>query len=95
MAENKIKEQIEITLNSISEDYKCVVYNNDIDLAYTALYDYIGAYGYLFSDEILEHLKITLKFLSNESPSIDSDIFDVFDTFSVLVYEKRGSNNDW
>lgn len=95
MAENKIKEQIEITLNSISKDYKCVVYNNDIDLAYTALYDYIGAYGYLFSDEILEHLKITLKFLSNESPSIDSDIYDVFDTFSVLVYEKRGLNNDW
>lgn len=46
MSENKIKEQIEITLNSI------------------------------------------------ESPSIDSDIFDVFDTFSVLVYEKRGLNND-
>ena len=93
MKEFKTKQQIESYLNSISEDYKCVVYNNDLDLACTALCDYIEAYKHLFSDEILFQLNEIRGFLSSQQSTIDSDDFDICDTFSVLVYEKKGVNN--
>lgn len=91
MFENIIKSQIENTIRVDSGNYNCVVYDNDLDLAATALCDYINSYSHIFNDKILSHLKIAYNLIVSLYPKYDGDIVE---QFSVIITKKKGVNND-
>lgn len=83
MSKNNIKEQLESCINSISDDFVCVVNNYEHSRIVDFLEDIKSSHN--FSDEIELSFNNLIALISNDVKTIPE--YDIKEHFELLIYD--------
>lgn len=83
MSKNNIKEQLESCINSISDDFVCVVNNYELSRVIDLLEDIKSFHN--FSDEIELSFNNLISLMSKEVTTLSE--YDIKEHFELLIYD--------